>query len=191
MSEPRHLEVLERAEALAQAGRYEESAQLCDQVLAEASDDAAALNLKGVCLAARERPAEALPFFKLACLSLPSFPAIRFNLGKALEETGDEAGALAEYDETLRLDAGHAGARASRAALRALAGDGAGAAADFDELVRRAPEDAHAYLLRGGWHLTARRFAEALPDLEKALALDPDLKSQIEALVARVRGDEA
>ncbi|MDE2489883.1 MAG: tetratricopeptide repeat protein [Elusimicrobia bacterium] len=187
MSEPRHLASLERAEALAQDGRLDEAARLCDAVLAEAAEDAAALNLKGFCLAAGGRPAEALPFFKRARLHLPTYPAIRYNLGKALEETGDAAGALAEYDEVLRLDGGHAGARRSRAALRALSGDESGAAADFDELLRREPEDARGFFLRGAWRLSAGRFRESLPDLERALALDPELRPEIEALVARAK----
>lgn len=138
-----------RAEALANAGVFDEAERLCDRVIAEDADDAAALNLKGFCLASQGRPAEALPFFRLACLHLPSFPAIRYNLGKALEDTGDTIAALAEYDETLRLDADHARARGSRAALRAEAGDVTGAGADFDELIRRDPANARAYLLRG------------------------------------------
>ena len=188
MSSPAHLDILVRAEALANDGVFDEAAHLCDRVIAEAVDDAAALNLKGFCLASQGRPAEALPLFRLARLHLPNYPAIRYNLGKALEETGDTIAALAEYDETLRLDADHAGARGSRATLRAEAGDAAGAGVDFDELIRRDPANARAYLLRGGWHLASRRFAEALPDLRMALELDPELKPAIDALAADMHG---
>lgn len=190
MSNPAHLEILVRAEALAQDGVFDEAVRLCDQVIAEDAEDAAALNLKGFCYASQGRPTDALPLFRLARLHLPSFPAIRYNLGKALEETGDTTGALAEYDETLRLDGDHAGARGSRATLRAEAGDAAGAGADFDELVRRDPANARAYLLRGAWHLTSSRFAQALPDFKMALELDPELKPAIDALAADVHGQE-
>ncbi len=176
MSSPVHLEILVRAEALANDGALDEAMRLCNQVIAEDAEDAAALNLLGFCLASQGRPAEALPLFRLARLHLPDYPAIRYNLGKALEETGDTIAALTEYDETLRLDGDHADARISRATLRAVAGDAAGAGADFDELIRRDPTNARAYLLRGGWHLASRRFAEGLPDLRKALELDSELK---------------
>ncbi len=188
MNSPANLEILVRAEALANDGVFDKAVRLCDRVIAEDADDAAALNLKGFCFASQGRSAEALPLFRLARSHLPDYPAIRYNLGKALEETGDTIAALAEYDETLRLDGDHADARISRATLRAVAGDVAGAGADFDELIRRDQGNARAYLLRGGWHLASRRYAEAHPDLRMALELDPDLKPAIDALTADVHG---
>lgn len=189
MAESDHLEWLTQAELLADARRWAEAIALCDRVLSESSDSAAALNLKGFCFAASGRVPEALPCFKLARLYLPTAVDIRHNLARALEKTGDAAAALVEYGEVLKLDGDQLEARLSRIVLREASGDEAGAGADLDELVRRHPDLPRAWLLRGGWHLTRGRPAQALPDLKKALELDPGLQEQVDGLVAAVRGD--
>ncbi len=184
MSTPAHLSILLRAEGLAHQGRYGEAQRLCDEVLLSDAEDAAALNLKGFCLASQGRPDAALPCFKLARLHLPTDAGIRYNLGKALEETGDADSALAEYEESLRLDSGYASSRVARGMLRAMRGDGAGAFEDFDALVQGDPRDGRARMLRGGCHLAAGRQAEAKLDFEAALRLDESLKPQVEALIS-------
>ncbi len=105
------LEVLQRAEALADADKFEQAGALCAQVLAQDPQSAAALNLRGYCLACLGRPAEALPFFKLARLYLPVYAPIRYNLAVALEENGKLKEAAEEYAEALKLDSGHAAAQ--------------------------------------------------------------------------------
>lgn len=191
MDAAEQLEVLRRAEALADAERWDEAVALCDRVLAAQADSAAALNLKGFCLAMTGRHAEALPLFKLARLYVPDYVPIRFNLARALEKTGDAAGAIAEYGEVLKLDGDQFDARLARIALREAAGDEEGTGADLDELVRRHPDVPRAHLLRGGWHLTRGRKEEALPDLNRALAMDPGLRTEVDALVAQLEGPPA
>ena len=103
--------VLQKAEALADQEKFEEAGALCAGVLASEPENAAALNLRGFCLARLGRPAEALPFFKRARLHLPIYAIIRYNLAVALEETGDLPGAVEEYSEALRLESGMAAAQ--------------------------------------------------------------------------------
>lgn len=112
------LETLQRAEALADQERFEEAEALCAEVLAREPESAAALNLRGFCLASRGRPAEALPYFKLARLYLPVYAPIRYNLARALEDTGDPAGAAEEFSEALKLESGHPDARAGLERVR-------------------------------------------------------------------------
>lgn len=188
MDESRQLEILQRAEALADEEKFDEAAALCDQVIDASPENAAAFNLKGFCLAASGRVPEALPCFKRARLHLPTATVIRYNLAKALEQTGDAKGAIAEYGEVLKLDGGNLEARISRIGLYDETGDQAGAGADLDELVRRAPDSAQPYLLRGAWHLTHGRPAESRPDLARALELDPAVKAKIDELVAALGG---
>lgn len=191
MDEAEQLAVLKGAESLADAEKWGEAIASCDRVLAARPDSAAALNLKGYCLAMTGRHAEALPLFKLARLYVPDYMPIRFNLARALEKTGDAAGALAEYGEVLKLDGDQIDARLARIALREAAGDEAGTGADLDELVRRHPDLPCARLLRGGWHLTRGRKERALPDLNRAVEMDPALKAEIDALVAQLEGPTA
>lgn len=112
------LEVLQNAEALADQEKFEEAEALCAGVLAAEPENAAALNLRGFCLACRGRPAEALPYFKLARLYLPVYGIIRYNLAVALEETGDLKGAEEEYREALKLEPGMDAARAGLQRVR-------------------------------------------------------------------------
>lgn len=184
MTDDEEVHILEKAEVLASEGKYDEAIRLCNSVLEIVTDSAAALNLKGYCIASQGRPAEALPYFKLARLYVPNVATIRFNLALALMQTGDKKAALEEFDEAVNLD--HPDARPHRASLRGEMGDETGALADLDEFVLRNPEMPRAYFLRGGWNITRKRFKEALPDLKKALAMDPSLEPELDALMKQM-----
>jgi tetratricopeptide (TPR) repeat protein len=121
-SDAARLETLKRAEALADAACLEEALALCEAVLRDATDSAAALNLKGFCLAGLGRPADALEAFRLARFHLPVYAPIRFNFARALEETGQPEAALEEYGAALALDPEDARARLCRGLLRLARG---------------------------------------------------------------------
>ena len=186
MTEPSRLDTLERAEALADQQRYPEAVALCDRVIAEDFNSAAALNLKGFCLARLGRIEEALAEFRRARLALPVYPPIRFNLARALDDLGRIDEARGEYDETLRLDPEHSLARVYRGFLRARQGDPAGAQEDLDEAVRLDPGIPEAWVLRGACRLMARRPDLAREDFSRALELDPAQKPRIEKFITEL-----
>lgn len=169
---------------MADARRFDEALSLCDQVLALKADNAAALNLKGFCLASQGKAGEALPLFKLARLYLPIYADIRYNLAKALEDTGDEAGAVEEYGEVLKLNSAYLDAWLNRGSLRMRRGKLDEAFADLSEAIARDPREPECFVLRGACQLLMRRPADAENDFNKALALDPRSKSRIEKLRA-------
>lgn len=177
---------LQMVDMMIDSRMYKEAIDMCDVVLFQLPENALALELKGVCLLEMKRFAEALPVCRSALLYAPSVPRVRYNLALALEETDHKKAALAEYDEALKLDADFAEPRVRRASLRGELGDEAGAMADLDEFVRRNPDMPRAYFLRGGWNATRRRFKEALPDLKKALAMDPSLEPELDALAKQL-----
>lgn len=179
--------ILQRADALAGAGHLAEAAALCDQVLARQADSAAALNLKGFCLATQGDPAAALPLFKLARLYLPIHAGIRYNLAKALEDTGDEPGALEELGEVLKLESGHLDARLDRGSLRLRRGDLNGAHDDLSAVITSHPQEPEGFVLRGACLLMQRQLELAQADFSQALALDPSLKPRID----KIRSDHA
>jgi len=153
------LAVLKRAEALAGAQSWAAAIALCDEALASDGESAAAWNLKGFCLRALGRKEESLSAFKRARLHLPVYAPIRYNLGTALRENGDLKGALAEFEEALKLDPADLQARLSRAVVKLDLGDEAGARADFDGCLRRDPalldgpalDAAEAFASEGRW----------------------------------------
>lgn len=160
------LEVLERAQALADGERWADAIALCDQALASDAESAAAWNLKGFCLRALGRKAEALSAFKRARLHLPVYAPIRYNLATALRESGDLKGALAEFDEALKLDPADLQARLSRAVVKLDLGDEAGARADFDECRRRDPA-----LFDLGFSVDGRRYVLGLDRIAHGWAM--------------------
>jgi tetratricopeptide (TPR) repeat protein len=179
-------EALKKVEALLLDGKFQEVLDLCDEILKTSPDNAAAFTMKGHAMTDMGKPAEALPFFKLARVYLPTYPPIRFNLAQALDAVGEGKAALAEYDEALRLDGSYTQARACRGALRQQLGDAAGALADYDELVRRSPEDARIRMLRGGFHLSTGRPDAARADFEAAVGLDPSVAPAIADLRSKL-----
>lgn len=178
MSDASRLELLKRAEALADDGRWEESIRLCEEALLDDPESAAALNLKGYCLVSLGRVRDALPSFKLARLYLPVYAPIRYNLARALEETGDLKGALAEYDQALELDGGDVKTRLSRAGARLSAGDVQGSRADMEDALGREPGNGLLWLSMSAWHLAQGEKDRARERLRRALELDPGLRAK-------------
>ena len=74
----------------------------------------------GLILLRLGRPAEAVASLEAACRRAPRDPEARLNLGRALERSGDAAGALREYRNALAhaAGAGERWARESKDALR-------------------------------------------------------------------------
>jgi tetratricopeptide (TPR) repeat protein len=72
-----------------------------------------------------------------------------FNRGVEKYEAGDLEGAIADYDQAIRLAPNDAIAYSNRGAARGQSGDLEGAIADYDQVIRLAPNDAIAYSNRG------------------------------------------
>lgn len=104
--------------ALAQMGEVGAAQGLfADAVAVHPESAEANLNL-ALALAVQERFDEAIPFYRQALRAAPTLPGVCYNLGVALEHTGDVAGALAQYERALVQDPADADARRSIARLR-------------------------------------------------------------------------
>jgi tetratricopeptide (TPR) repeat protein/mono/diheme cytochrome c family protein len=90
-----------------------------------------------------QRPDRALPHFERVVQLQPASAAAHFNLGTALQATGREASAVAEYQEAIRLDTHYARARDRLASIfynRAYVLDRQQRASDAIAELRRALE---------------------------------------------------
>jgi tetratricopeptide (TPR) repeat protein len=93
--------------------------------------------------------------------------------GASRYESGDLAGALADFDEALRLQPALAAAYNNRGATRYEFGDLAGALADFEEALRLRPNNADLLSSRGAIRAELGDLAGAADDCRRAEALAP------------------
>jgi tetratricopeptide (TPR) repeat protein len=127
-----------------------------------------------------------------AARRFPAMADMEANLGRALAERGDAAGALAAYDRALALAPELPAALLGRARVLAGAGRYDEALRDCDRALRADARLAPAYNLRALVLATTGRPDAALADLDAALGIEPGLR---EARLNRAdllaeRGDE-
>jgi len=104
----------------------------------------------------------------------PDDAYVFYIAGLAKDNLGDFEGAIADYDEAIRLDPEYAGAYNNRGLAKYDLGDLEGALADYDEAIRLDPEYALAYYNRGLAKFNLSDFEGALADYDEAIRLDPE-----------------
>jgi tetratricopeptide (TPR) repeat protein/predicted Ser/Thr protein kinase len=87
---------------------------------------------------------------------------------------GDNDAAMADHDESIRLDPNPSWAYANRAELHIRRRQWDKALADCDEAIRRCPKDGAAYNQRGRVHFSKKEDDAALADYDEAIRLRPN-----------------
>jgi hypothetical protein len=100
-------------------------------------------------------------------------PDASYAAGKLRLGDGDAAGALAAFDEALRLDPEHLDARNGRATALARLGQTDAAIAELRRAAEAAPQAAHLHNNLGYLLLNLGRYDEAAQALRRAIAADP------------------
>lgn len=132
----------------------------------------------------------ALTVFAFANASLPhdiSKAAEIYNKAIELQQTGNEAGALALYEQAISLNPRMANAYNNRAAIKLSRNDLAGALADYNKTIELDDTQAQAFARRGLILLGQGKKAEAARDLERAIQLDPSLREYYGAFLRDAR----
>ena len=93
--------------------------------------------------------------------------------GADLEDNGDHDGALADYNEAIRLDPTYSFPFNNRGIIRRNKGDNAGALADYEQAIRLDPKNADAYNNRGLLKKDQGDLDGAIADYNQALSLNP------------------
>lgn len=164
---------LERASALAQAGRFREAAEIYRGALARTPEDAEATHFLGVCLVQDGRRSEGLTFVARSLGLAPNNAMYRQNYGLLLAEGGDLAGAEAQFREIIGLEPGNAQAHNYLGMVCQRLGRFDEAIAAYHAALSVAPGDSAA-ANNLGYCLHERGDLEAAGEwLRRALAADP------------------
>lgn len=99
--------ILGSARQAQRAGRADEAARLCRNVLASVGEHPVALNILGRQALANNAPTDAATLFRRAIAVDPAAPELHMNLATALRESSDEAGEQAALEGALAIDQQH------------------------------------------------------------------------------------
>lgn len=126
----------------------------------------------------RSAPRRALP------RPLPLHPAAR---GAARQLKGDHDGALADYNQAIKLAPRFAKAWFSRGIFWKARGDLRQAEADFTQAIELSPYLADVYIHRGLERMMQGRADEAQQDFDRCLAPNKNLKESLERLIIEAK----
>jgi tetratricopeptide (TPR) repeat protein len=134
---------------------------------------------------------ERLRWAQAAVAAHPRNAGVRHRLGWALYQIDDFDGAIAEYQETLRLDPGYAAAHAGIADALKESGDINGAIASYREAVRLDPEDAWTHRSLGETLMKQGNLNGAITSYRQVVRLEPTNAGNHQFLgdVLKKRGD--
>ena len=96
--------VIKSAASLLRAGKYEDAIAPLLEATRLVPFNASVLSDLGVAYRSCRRPSEAIPWLRRSLALRPNFAATHYHLGNALEETGDDGGALAAYHRAIALN---------------------------------------------------------------------------------------
>lgn len=99
---------LEEAAALQSAGKYGEAAPKCESILRHYPAQPDALNLLGLIEQGRNRPEQAMAYFRQAYTAEPRYARAHYNLANLLRSMGRNEEAIAHYRHALAHNAQHA-----------------------------------------------------------------------------------
>lgn len=139
--------------------------------------------------------AAAIPLLRLLLRHEPKDPALRYNLGMALSDTGELAEAQEHLREVLRLDPTHVNARVALGVAQARVGDLPAGIATLREAAAQAPDNPWARRNLGGCLLENGEAVEAEKHLRRSVELAPEDQQSLlglaQALEALDRTEDA
>ncbi|SCL20884.1 Tetratricopeptide repeat-containing protein [Micromonospora nigra] len=166
---------LQRAQLLAELGRYDEAAEELGYAVALDPADAGALTMLSRVHLAAGRPTEALTAAESACAAAPGLLYALVARGLALGDLERYAEAARTADEILALGPDDAYAQRSAAAILAGSRNGQPALNAAWRGVELAPEEPQAHLVLGLVAANMQLFDLAERAYREALRLDPQL----------------
>jgi tetratricopeptide (TPR) repeat protein len=162
-----------QALSLLQLNRYQEALISCDRAIKLNPKDSWIHSARGAILNSLKRDLEAKDAFTLAIEISPHYSFYYFR-GNTRADLGDKHGAIADYNEAIRLKPDYADAYNNRGLAYSNLKEYQKAIADFNEAIRLKPDYADAYRYRGGVHVELKEYQQAIADYNQAISIKPD-----------------
>jgi len=168
--------LMRSAASLHQAGRFDEAAQLYQQILRGNPRDLDAIYALGIIHLQSGRLEEAQVCLAEALKIRPRFPEALTSRGIALMQLRRREEALDCFDQAIAIMPNFVDALSSRATALLEMNRLDEALAAFDRVLAIDPKHAISWNNRGNTFVAMRRLEEAVASFDKALALKPDLE---------------
>jgi choline-sulfatase len=165
--------LLHRAEMLAEEQRYPEAVPLLEQVIAKEPDLPIAHLQLGTALTFLGDYEKAVPVLRKAVEMRPDLTVPRYQLGSALFETGDFGGAALQFETALARSPSWPEAHFSLATAYARADRLPDAIKEYEKVIELRPNHYGAHLLLGRALALSGNPTAALPNLMRAVELQP------------------
>ena len=159
-------------------GRFDDAIVAYSHALAIDSKNGNALINRGVAYLKLRDWDESITDFTGALSMDPRYAFLAYlNRAQAREAKGDNDGAMADYEASLRVNPDAVDALDRRGFLKQSKGEWEGAIADYSRAIAVSPNDAQAYRGRGYAELSLARYDAAIIDLSEAISLEPSKAS--------------
>jgi predicted TPR repeat methyltransferase len=168
--------LMRTAAGLHQAGRFDEAAQLYQQILRANPRDPDAMYALGIIHLQSGRLEEAQTSLADVLRMRPRFPEALCSRGIALMQLRRREEALACFDQAIAIVPDFVEAHSSRATALLEMNRLDDALVAFDRVLALDPKHAISWNNRGNTFVAMRRLEEAVASFDKALALKPDLE---------------
>ena len=166
--------VLHRAEIMAEEMRYAEAVPLLEQAIANEPDLPIAYLQLGTALTILKNYEKAVSVLQKAVELRPELPIPRYQLGSALFETGDFTGAAPQFEAAVARSPRWPEARFSLATAYARTDRLPDAIREYEKVIELRPNHYASHLLLGRALALSGRPAAALLNLTKAAELQPN-----------------
>jgi len=169
---PQHQLMLQQAIQAFQSGNLERADSILKKVLQADSKNLPALHILGLIRVSQANHREAADLLGKAVKINPNDPSIRFNLAKALLESGFNKESLPHHKYAVELDPNNAGAWFNYGVALSNLGQGEEAIAAYDQAIKLNPAYDEALFYKGVALYRLERFNAALVSYDKVLDLN-------------------
>ncbi len=161
-----------KSDALFSLKQYPEALASIDQAIQRQNQDAVLYMFRGELLLHLNRYQEAVETYTKA-IDIKPHPFAYNDRGLARSDSGDKQGAIADYNQAIKLNPQYANAYNNRGNARYDSGDKEGAIDDYTQAIQLNPQYADAYYNRGNARFDLGDTQGAIDDYNQVIKINP------------------